>query len=323
MSLAEIVATQPELAVQTDGLTKTYGILWAVDRVRLEVPSGSVYGLIGPNGAGKTTTFQILATLLQRDSGTVRIFGMDPERDPAGVRRVLGYMPDFFGLYDDVRVGEYLQFFAAAYRIPVSHRRKVSEDLLELVDLTNKKEAFVESLSRGMKQRLGLARALVHDPQLLILDEPASGLDPRARVELRELLIELRSMGKTIVISSHILSELEEVCTHIGVLEAGKLLAQGEPNQILSATARARVFRMRVADKADKDKARELLLQDRSISSIVLIDDGLQFQIAADDHGAARVLAQLTSAAIPVVEFAEVPTDLEDLFLKITKGIVQ
>ncbi|MGH2768624.1 MAG: ABC transporter ATP-binding protein, partial [Actinomycetota bacterium] len=197
-------------AIWTEGLSKSYGSLEAVHDLNLSVPAGSVYALVGPNGAGKTTTFQILATLLRPTSGRARIKGRDATSEPYEVRRLLGYMPDFFGVYDDVRVEEYLDFFASAYRMPADQRKRVVADLLELVDLSHKSEAFVESLSRGMKQRLGLARALVHDPQVLILDEPASGLDPRARVEFRELVLELQRMGKAVLISSHILSELEE-----------------------------------------------------------------------------------------------------------------
>src|SRR5687768_9683328 len=223
-----------DLAVQTVGLTKRYGDLFAVRDLNLDVPKGSVYGLIGPNGAGKSTTFLILAALLAPTAGVVQILGADPVTQPAEVRRNIGYMPDVMGVYDNLRVGEYLEFFASCYRIPRSEWSALVSGLLELVDLGVKRDAMVDSLSRGMKQRLSLARALVHDPELLILDEPASGLDPRARVELRRLLVDLRTMGKTIIISSHILAELEEMCSHIGVREAGRLVASGEPRTILA-----------------------------------------------------------------------------------------
>ncbi|HEX7166360.1 MAG TPA: ABC transporter ATP-binding protein, partial [Acidimicrobiales bacterium] len=221
------------VAVRAIALSKRYGALRAVDDVTFDVPAGSVFGLIGPNGAGKSTTFAVLASLLSPTSGRVEVAGADPSVDPREVRRHLGYMPDVMGVYDNLRVDEYLEFFAASYGIGRSSWRALVDGLLELVDLRVKREAMVDSLSRGMKQRLSLARALIHDPSVLVLDEPASGLDPRARVELRTLLGELRAMGKTIVISSHILAELEEMCTEIGIMEAGQLLATGPPRTIL------------------------------------------------------------------------------------------
>ncbi|MBN2621941.1 MAG: ABC transporter ATP-binding protein, partial [Acidimicrobiales bacterium] len=221
-----------EAAIRIDHLTKRYGDLYAVRDLSLEIPRGSVFGLIGPNGAGKTTTFSVLATLLRPTSGSVTVAGLDPARHARDVRRRLGYMPDAMGVYDGLRVVEYLEFFAASYNVPRSRWRPTLDALLELVDLGTKRDAMVNSLSRGMKQRLSLARALVHDPEVLVLDEPASGLDPRARVELRNLLVELRSMGKTIVVSSHILAELTEMCTAVGIMEKGRLLASGTPAEI-------------------------------------------------------------------------------------------
>ena len=202
---------QLDLAVQVEGLTKRYGDLFAVRDLDLSVPRGAIFGLIGPNGAGKSTTFLVLASLLTPTAGRVRVAGHDPVENPRAVRAILGYMPDVMGVYDNLRVDEYLEFFAGAYRLPRSSWPGLIDGLLELVDLAGKRRAMVDSLSRGMKQRLSLARALVHDPEVLVLDEPASGLDPRARVELRELLVQLRDMGKTVVISSHILAELEEM----------------------------------------------------------------------------------------------------------------
>ncbi|HJR46408.1 MAG TPA: ABC transporter ATP-binding protein [Actinomycetota bacterium] len=328
MALAEPIQdiapdTSAPAAVETIALRKTYGSLVAIDHLDLRVPTGTIYGLIGPNGAGKTTTFSVLSTLLTPTSGAASIMGHDPVEAPTEVRRVLGYMPDFFGVYDDVKVHEYLDFFAAAYRLPAASRRAIVSDLLELVDLSHKADSFVDSLSRGMKQRLGLARALVHDPQVLILDEPASGLDPRARVELRELMLELQRMGKTVLISSHILSELEEVCTYIGILEAGRLLVQGRPSEISGTGEGGRNFRVRLADPAKATEAVAVLVQQRGVSLPNEAESGVTFLLSGDDEAAAQVLSSLVAAGVAVTEFREMTTGLEELFMKVTKGVVQ
>ena len=213
--------------IETNDLTKMYGELYALNRLNLTLNQGDVYGFIGPNGAGKTTTMRILATLLNPSWGEATVCGYSIYTGSKEIRRVIGYMPDFFGVYDDMKVIEYLEFFASAYRIKGPARKKICEEVLELVDLTYKRDALVTSLSRGMTQRLGLARTLLHDPQVLLLDEPASGLDPRARIEMRALLKELRNMGKTILISSHILADLADLCNKIGLIERGKLLYAG------------------------------------------------------------------------------------------------
>jgi len=213
--------------IELSNITKRYGSLTAVDDLSLEIGPGEVFGFIGPNGAGKSTTMKILACLLTPDSGVARVSGFDVLRDGDRIRTMLGYMPDFLGVYDDLTVDEYLQFFAAAFRVPRAKRRSVIDGVLELTDLRPKRDAMVSSLSRGMQQRLGVARVLVHDPKVLLLDEPASGLDPRARIEMRELLAELGRMGKVLMVSSHILSELAELCTSIGIIERGKLLYSG------------------------------------------------------------------------------------------------
>jgi ABC-2 type transport system ATP-binding protein len=288
------------VAVRTSGLTKRYGAVLAVDDLSMEVPSGSIYGLIGPNGAGKSTTLAMMASLLRPSLGTVEVLGFDPAREPAALRRRLGYMPDVLGVYDNVRVDEYLEFFAAAFRLPRSMWPDVVGGLLELVDLTSKREAMVNSLSRGMKQRLSLARALVHDPELLILDEPASGLDPRARYELRALLLQLKDMGKTIVISSHILPELQELCTDVAIMEAGRLLAAGTPDGILASLGTTRLVRARFADGSTETFEVPDLTAQRAVLRRLLIDDDRD-----------------------VVEFTEERAGLEDLFLSITEGIVQ
>ena len=289
----------PETAIRIDHLTKRYGDLYAVHDVSLAIPRGSVYGLIGPNGAGKTTTFSVLATLLRPTSGSVTVAGFDPARQARDVRRHLGYMPDTMGVYDGLRVDEYLEFFAASYKVPRHRWRATLDTLLELVDLGTKRDAMVNSLSRGMKQRLSLARALVHDPDVLVLDEPASGLDPRARVELRNLLVELRSMGKTIVVSSHILAELTEMCTEVGILEKGRLLASGTPAEIRDRSGSGRQVRVRLADGEER------------------------IEVVADEAAQLALLRTLVADGEDVLEFAEVGHGLEDLFMSITTGDVQ
>ena len=294
------LSTSDGPAVRTQGLTKVYGSLNAVEGLDLEVPIGSVFGLIGPNGAGKSTTFAILASLLLPTAGTVQVAGFDPITAPFEVRRRIGYMPDVMGVYENLEVGEYLEFFAASYRIPRSSWPGLLDGLLELVDLEVKRDAMVDSLSRGMKQRLSLARALVHDPEVLILDEPASGLDPRARVELRGLLGELSARGKTIVISSHILAELEEMCTHIGILEAGRLLASGTPADIRARLPSGRTVLIRLEGGEE------------------------QRHVVADEEAQRRLVHRLVAEErLPVIEVVEVDAGLEDLFLRVTKGIVQ
>jgi ABC-2 type transport system ATP-binding protein len=289
--------TEPVITIT--GLTKRYGSLFAVRDLHLEVPRGSVYGLIGPNGAGKTTTFSVLASLLKPTAGSVSVLGFDPARQPREVRRRLGYMPDVLGVYDGLQVDEYLEFFAASYRVPRARWAATIETLLELVDLGTKRTAPVNSLSRGMKQRLSLARALVHDPEVLVLDEPASGLDPRARVELRNLLAELRAMGKTIVVSSHILAELAEMCTDVGIMEKGVLLASGTPGSIRTQLGDHRRIRVRLAGGEERS-----------------------FEVA-DDEEQRALLRRLLDEGEPVLEFAEVGHGLEDLFMQITTGDVQ
>jgi ABC-2 type transport system ATP-binding protein len=281
------------------GLTKRYGSLFAVRDLDLDVPRGATYGLIGPNGAGKTTTMSIIASLLKPSAGAVSVGGSDPSREPDAVRRRLGYMPDVLGVYDATTVEEYLQFFAGAYRVPRKSWPGLLDGLLELVDLTGKRDSQVNSLSRGMKQRLSLARALVHDPEVLVLDEPASGLDPRARVDLRTLLLTLRDMGKTVLISSHILPELQEVCTDVAIMEGGRLLASGPPRHILSQLGGARRVVARLAGGEERE-----------------------FTVA-DDTEQARLLRDLLAEGLDIVEFRQDGGDLEDLFLAITKGVVQ
>src|SRR5215831_11127256 len=246
--------TSTELIIETRDLVKRYGKLTAVNHLSLQVPRGAIYGFVGPNGAGKTSTMRILTTLMLPSSGQAFVAGHEVTKDPRAVRRVIGYMPDFFGVYDDMKVWEYLDFFAACYDIPERDRPGLVNDLLELVDLGHRRQDMVDKLSRGMKQRLCLARTLAHDPQVLVLDEPASGLDPRARVEIRELLVELSKMGKTIFFSSHILADVAEICTHIGIVEAGQIVAQGRMDEIQRQLVTNREIVVTLLDRVEEAK---------------------------------------------------------------------
>jgi len=306
--------------VRTEGLVKRYDGTLAVAGIDLSVDQGEIFGLVGPNGAGKTTTLRILATLLLPSAGTAEIAGMSVTRNPDEVRRVLGFMPDSFGVYDDMKVWEYLDFFARCYGIGPADRRRMIGDLLELVDLGGKRNDYVQTLSRGMQQRLCLAHALVHDPQVLLLDEPASGLDPRARVELRELLRELRNLGKTILISSHILPELEELCTSVAIVDRGQVLAQGRVSDIERRLRFGAVLRVRLLLDGDElEAARARFGEDPDVASAVLLDDGtIELGFRGDDAASVRLLAESVAAGMPIVSFARAASDLEELFLQVT-----
>ncbi len=310
--------------VRTTGLVKRYPGTLAVAGLDLDVGEGEIYGLVGPNGAGKTTTLRILATLLDATSGHAEIAGIDVLRNPDDARRVLGFMPDVFGVYDDMKVWEYLDFFARCYGIPAARRRQMIGDLLELVDLGPKRDAYVQGLSRGMQQRLCLAHTLVHDPQVLLLDEPASGLDPRARVELRELLRELRSIGKTILISSHILPELEELCTSVAIVDHGQVLAQGRVADIEKRLRFGAVLRIRVLGELDAiEAARDHFAADPRVASATVLEDRqIELGFRGDDDESAALLASAVSAGIRVASFARAASDLEELFLQVTSGQV-
>src|SRR5579884_1431393 len=258
--------------IETRDLTKMYGELYALDRLTLKLERGDVYGFIGPNGAGKTTTMRILATLLNPTWGEATVCGYSIYNGAKEIRRVMGYMPDFFGVYDDMKVIEYLEFFAAAYRIKGAERRRKCEQVLELVDLGYKRDALVTSLSRGMTQRLGLARVLLHEPQVLLLDEPASGLDPRARIDMRGLLKELRNMGKTILVSSHILPELADICNKIGIIERGALLFDGDVQSAIRQVRQHTVYDVQVADGRGL-LAKEALEGHRDVLKVELTED--------------------------------------------------
>src|SRR5947209_23300 len=261
-------------------LRKQYKDIVAVKELNLELEAGDIFGFIGPNGAGKTTTIKMLATLLTPTAGTAYIDGIDVVRNPEAVRAIVGYMPDFFGVYDDIKVWEYLDFFAAAYRIPRDKRPQIIDDVLTLTDLNVKKDAYVEELSRGMKQRLCLAKTLVHDPKVLLLDEPASGLDPRARIEIKELLKELKNMGKTIIISSHILPELADFCNKIGIIEQGEMIVSGDVSEIMRQVTGGKVLELKVA--ADAEHAVELLSARRDVRSARILDDGIKVEYTGE-----------------------------------------
>jgi ABC-2 type transport system ATP-binding protein len=355
--------------VETRDLTRRYGSMVALDHLTLEIPQGAIFGFIGPNGAGKTTTMRILTTLLPPSSGEAWVAGHSVQKDPIGVRKVVGFMPDFFGVYDNMKVWEYLDFFGRTYGVAASRRATLIGELLNLVDLGHKRDQFVMTLSRGMKQRLSLARTMIHDPALLILDEPASGLDPRARIELRELLKELRALGKTVMISSHILTELAEMCTHIAIIERGHLLASGDVQTILRSLQPHRTLELRVL--GDADQAEALL---RNFAGVLDVRRGelaevrpdpaaesengsgeetsaeasasaatsehassseppplsnplelltLLVDYTGDERGMGAMLTELISNGVVVTRFAEQASDLEDIFMQVTKGIVQ
>lgn len=305
--------------IKTRGLTKMYGGFTALHELDLSIAQGTVFGFVGPNGAGKTTTMSILATLLAPTYGEAEVGGFQVTRHPGEVRKLIGYMPDFFGVYDNFKTNEYLDFYGASYGISRKERQKMIPQLLDLVNLSDKKDVYVDSLSRGMKQRLCLARCLVHDPQLLILDEPASGMDPRARIEMREILKELKQMGKTIIISSHILPELAEMVDEIGVIEQGRLIAQGRVADIQSRMRVNRVLHIRLLGQEAEAVS---FLRDEPLVTTVLQDEkGLHVHFTGEDSDQIQLLARMVEAGYQVLAFHEMETNLEDVFLEITKGV--
>ena len=306
--------------VSLRGVTKRFGDNVAVNDVTFAIPKGGIYGFIGPNGAGKTTTLKLIATLLKSDAGDIRVAGHSTATQPRAVRRSIGYMPDFLGVYHGLTTEEYLDFFGATYRIKVSKRRQLLDDLLALTDLTGKRSALVTSLSRGMQQRLGLARALIHDPKVLLLDEPASGLDPRARVEIRELLRELARMGKTILLSSHILADLEELCDQIGIIEQGTLLYTGEMRAALDRLQATARFEVRVGGSVTDAAA--FLEQLDEVESVEIEDNAVWVALdsSADEGFLAR---RLVEGRFSLSYLARQNVRLEDAFLSITEGRVQ
>ena len=305
--------------VEIRGLRKRFGQFEALRSVDLTIRRGSVFGFIGPNGAGKSTTMAILATLLLPDEGVVRVDGIDVTEHPAEVRKRIGYMPDFFGVYDQFRTTEYLHFYGASCGIPKAERDAIIPQLLELVNLSDKKDAYVDTLSRGMKQRLCLARCLVHNPDLLILDEPASGLDPRARIEMREIIKELKAMGKTILISSHILPELAEMVDEIGVIEQGRIIVQGSVAEIQRRLRAGRILELRLAERAGE--AAGMLEGEPLVGRVIREGELVRFQFSGGDEEQAELLVRLVGQGFKPIAFGEAQTNLEDVFLEMTRGI--
>ena len=311
--------------IQTEDLTKQYGTLFAVKDLKLNLVAGDLFGFIGPNGSGKTTTMKILATLLQPTYGEAYVCDMSIYTKPKEIRRLIGYMPDFFGVYDDMKVIEYLEFFAAAYRIRGEKRKKVCDEMLELVDLGYKRDALATSLSRGMTQRLGLARVLLHDPQVLLLDEPASGLDPRARIEMRELLKRLGGRGKTIMVSSHILPELADICNKVGIIERGKLLVNEDVAGVMRRVRDHLVIIVEVAERIDD--AAKLLEQHSAVGDVEIqtvlgkqhIRLSLNKDLGLDDYSDLPTL--LVQHGFKIRSFKEDEINLETAFMTLTKGI--
>jgi len=305
-------------AISVHNLCKTFGETRALRGLSLDVESGDVYGFLGPNGAGKTTTLRILATLLRPDGGSASILGFDVLRQAKDVRPRIGFMPDQSGVYRDMKAYEYLGFFAAAYRVPAVKRLGVVHDCIELVGLTDKKHEFIEGLSRGMRQRLSLARCLINDPEVLLLDEPASGLDPRARLEIQEILRTLGSMGKTVLISSHILSELHQLCNKIGIIEEGKLIYSGTIDDALARARTARRVEVRLVDGAEE--ARDLLA-DRPEVHDVYIENGriiVELPEGLDDFS--FMAEVLIGTGYRILTISEEEVLLEDAFIKLTDG---
>jgi len=306
--------------IEIKNLVKNYKNFKAVKDISLSLEPGDAFGFLGPNGAGKTTTIKILATLLSPSGGDAFIGGYSVRKDPEKIRKIMGYMPDFFGIYDQVKAWEYLDFFASAYKVEKSRRKTIISDVLELTDLYGKRNDYVDNLSRGMKQRLCLARVLIHDPQVLLLDEPASGLDPRARIEMRALLKELRTMGKTIFISSHILTELADLVNKIGIIEAGQLLAFGEVDMILKELAPVKVMKLNVLESTDM--AVKILEQSCHVNKIDVKERTIQFEFKGTDDELSDLVKKLVTEGVKLVALQEQKVDLESVFMKITQGVV-
>ena len=300
-----------------ENLVKKYGKFKAVDNLSMEIKDGHIYGFVGSNGAGKTTTMRVIAGLLKATSGRVSVGGVDINSDPEGVKARIGYMPDFFGVYDDLKVDEYMDFYAGVYSIPKNKRSEMTEQLIELVNLQDKKDSYVDTLSRGMKQRLCLARSLIHDPELLILDEPASGLDPGARVEMKEILKELKNMGKTVLISSHILSELSEICTSIGIIDYGKMIASGPVADILQKASYNRVIRVKVIENLEG--AIRFLKEQPCIGGITASGEHIDADFNGSEQELADILKTMVGNGIPIISFTELEKNLESAFMNLIR----
>ena len=299
-------------------LVKKYGKFTAVNNLSLNVNKGSIYGFVGPNGAGKTTTMKIISGLLKATSGSIIINDVEVIKNPRLLKDKIGYMPDFFGVYDNLKVVEYMDFYAGTYYIPYKERDGIINNLLEIVDLSHKKESYVDNLSRGMKQRLCLARSLIHNPDLLILDEPASGLDPRARIEMKEVLKQLREMGKTIIISSHILPELAEMCTEIGIIDKGSVSAEGTVADIMKQITKKRIINIKPLEK--DDKLLRLLSEKPFIDDIIENTKDIEFSFNGTDKDLSDLIKNIVNEDISILSFKEKEGNLEEIFMQITGG---
>jgi len=310
--------------IEIKELTKRFNQRIAVNNISFNIDGGEIFGLVGPNGAGKTTTMRMLVTLLKPDHGEIYVGGHSIRRKPDDVRRQIGFMPDSFGVYGDMTVQEYLDFFGACYKIHPQQRAHLITDLLDLVDLGHRRDDMVDTLSTGLKQRLGLARVLIHDPSILVLDEPASGLDPRARVEIRELLLEVARLGKTILFSSHILADVGELCTRVGIIEEGKLVALGTLQQLSEHVMPHRQLHIGLLDR--KEEAQIMLQSMSGVSEVRTVDDAsrasLEVDFIGEDEAIHQLLAKLLAQGFPVIHFSEESKNLEEVFMRTTKGIV-
>jgi ABC-2 type transport system ATP-binding protein len=310
--------------IEIENIVKSYGKLVAVNGLSLSIGKGEIFGFIGPNGAGKSTTMKILACLLKPDSGRAAVGGRDVTKEGDEIRAMLGYMPDFLGVYEDLTVDEYLHFFASAFRIARPKRRKVIDGVLELTDLTHKRTSMVSGLSRGMQQRLGVARVLIHDPDVLLLDEPASGLDPRARIEIRSLLTELGRMGKTLMVSSHILSELAEMCDTIGIIEKGELLFSGTIDEAYERTDEGERIAIRLENTDAAGEAVCARLRSHAHVSAARPDDGvIRVELVPGKHGHHFLIEQVIAAGGRIAAFEPRGVNLEQAFMRLTRGKVQ
>ena len=306
--------------IKTTNLTKKYGDMFAIQGIELDLVEGDLFGFIGPNGAGKTTTMRIIATLLEPSSGEAYVCGHSVYTNPKEIRALVGYMPDFFGVYDDMTVTEYLQFFAAAYRINGPKRRQRCEEMLEIVDLEFKRDAMANTLSRGQTQRLGLARTLLHDPQVLLLDEPLSGLDPRARIEMRNLLRRLGQMGKTIIVSSHILPELADICNKVGIIDRGVLKVNATVADVMRQVREHLVLLIQLADLEQTPQAIEHLRQSPLVADVQTIDAGLKVVLKPEVEEYSELPDSLIRSGVRLKQFREEQLDLESAFMALTKG---
>ncbi len=312
--------------LEIQNLTKRYGKFLAVNELNLHVGKGEIFGFVGPNGAGKTTTMRVVCGLLKATSGDVFVDGISAIKSPSSIKRKVGYVPDFFGVYDNLKVTEYMEFYGSLYGIEGSDMETITDGLLELVNLTDKKDFYVDTLSRGMKQRLCVARALIHDPELLVLDEPNSGLDPRARFEMKEVLKNLGSMGKTIIISSHILPELAEMCSSIGIMEKGRLIASGKVEEIMEKSFGSRPIHIKTfndsqaSEEEAHDNLNRLLMEQPNVKRVSFTEDEAVVTFTGSEEESAKLLKCLVSSGMLISDFYREKEDLESLFLEITGG---